>query len=190
MLQKTPSMQDNSAVGIRATIARLNSMLQAHDPELWAHLEEKNKVIAHMPSTCMWAAYIVMWCFKHLAKAPAAGQPTVLCFPLDHSAADTRVPVSRCCEALGQFVQRPRRSHGLLAAVLHCHAVKHSRRTFAGWLFPKYQNFAELPSSWCSRYHTSSHAIETSKLLILTAVSQFDLSVVLILKHVLPVARS
>lgn len=138
MLQKTPSMQDNSAVGIRATIARLNSMLQAHDPELWAHLEEKNKVIAHMPSTCMPMMVscvidsVVLAVSNHLANAPAAGQPTVLCFPLDHSAADTRIPVSRCCEALGQFVQRPRRSHGLLVAVLHCHAVKHSRRTFAG----------------------------------------------------------
>lgn len=37
-------MQDNSAVGIRATIARLNSMLQQSDPELWAHLEQKTKV--------------------------------------------------------------------------------------------------------------------------------------------------
>ena len=37
-------MQDNSAVGIRATIARLNSMLQGYDAELWAHLEQKNKV--------------------------------------------------------------------------------------------------------------------------------------------------
>lgn len=44
MLPWAPSMQDNSAVGIRATIARLNSMLQASDPELWAHLEQKNKV--------------------------------------------------------------------------------------------------------------------------------------------------
>ena len=52
MLQKTPSMQDNSAIGIRATIARLNSMLQAHDPELWAHLEEKNKVIADKVHAC------------------------------------------------------------------------------------------------------------------------------------------
>ena len=44
MLQRAPPMQDNSAIGIRATIARLNSMLQASDPELWAHLERKNKV--------------------------------------------------------------------------------------------------------------------------------------------------
>lgn len=38
------TLQDNSAVGIRATIAKLNSMLQGYDPELWAHLEQKNKV--------------------------------------------------------------------------------------------------------------------------------------------------
>lgn len=35
---------DNSAVGIRATIAKLNRMLQGYDPELWAHLEQRNKV--------------------------------------------------------------------------------------------------------------------------------------------------
>lgn len=35
---------DNSAVGIRATIGRLNSMLHVLDPELWAHLEQTNKV--------------------------------------------------------------------------------------------------------------------------------------------------
>jgi hypothetical protein len=37
-------LQDNSAVGIRATIAKLNSMLQGYDPKLWAHLEHRNKV--------------------------------------------------------------------------------------------------------------------------------------------------
>lgn len=35
---------DNSAVGIRATITRLDTMLQGLDAELWAHLEQKNKV--------------------------------------------------------------------------------------------------------------------------------------------------
>ena len=38
------TLQDNSVVGIRATIAKLNAMLQHYDAELWAHLEQKNKV--------------------------------------------------------------------------------------------------------------------------------------------------
>ena len=38
------TLQDNSAVGIRATIAKLNRMLQEYDPQLWAHLEQRNKV--------------------------------------------------------------------------------------------------------------------------------------------------
>ena len=61
---KALNMQDNSAIGIRATIDRLNSMLQAHDPELWAHLEQKTKVIAHMPSTCMslMMSCVALWC--------------------------------------------------------------------------------------------------------------------------------
>ena len=128
LLQKAPTMQDNSAVGIRATIARLNSMLEAHDPELWAHLEQETKVIAHMPSPCMSLiiSCVAMWIVScHSKHIPAAGQSTVLCFPLDHPAADTRVPVSRCCANLGQFVQRSWRTHGLLVTVLHCHAVKH-----------------------------------------------------------------
>lgn len=39
------TLQDNSAVGVKATIAKLNAMLQRHDQELWAHLEQKNKVL-------------------------------------------------------------------------------------------------------------------------------------------------
>lgn len=36
--------QDNSKVGIRATISRLSGLLQDADPELWYHLVHKNKV--------------------------------------------------------------------------------------------------------------------------------------------------
>ena len=37
-------MQDNSEVGIRATISRLSNLLQTLDPELWYHLNHKVKV--------------------------------------------------------------------------------------------------------------------------------------------------
>ena len=36
--------QDNSEVGIRATITRLSGLLQDIDPQLWYHLVHKNKV--------------------------------------------------------------------------------------------------------------------------------------------------
>ena len=39
-----PGVQDNSKVGIRATISRLSDLLQGADPELWYHLVHKNKV--------------------------------------------------------------------------------------------------------------------------------------------------
>ena len=32
-------LQDNSTMGIRATIGELNALLQQHDHELWSHLE-------------------------------------------------------------------------------------------------------------------------------------------------------
>jgi hypothetical protein len=35
--------QDNSKVGIRATLTRLSGLLQDTDPELWYHLVHKNK---------------------------------------------------------------------------------------------------------------------------------------------------
>ncbi len=37
-------VQDNSSVGIMATLTQLNTMLHAVDPELCHHLEVKNKV--------------------------------------------------------------------------------------------------------------------------------------------------
>ena len=37
-------LQDNSEVGIRATISRLSALLQTLDPELWYHLNHKVKV--------------------------------------------------------------------------------------------------------------------------------------------------
>ena len=178
MSHKSSNMQDNSAIGIRATIAQLNSRLQAHDPELWAHLEQKTKVTADMPTAFVspTMSCVALWCaidcVMSLECTPAAGQSTVLCVPLDHSAADTRVPVSRCCTTLGQSVQRSWRPHGLLVTILHCHAVKHQRRAFAGRLFPEYQTFAEISPSRCSCYYTSSHAIRISKLVI--AVSYFQ----------------
>ena len=42
-------VQDNSKVGIRATISRLSGLLQDADPELWYHLVHKNKA-RHAPS--------------------------------------------------------------------------------------------------------------------------------------------
>lgn len=36
--------QDNSAVGIRATLSRLSELLRRADEPLWEHLVEKNKV--------------------------------------------------------------------------------------------------------------------------------------------------
>lgn len=35
---------DDSAVGVKATIARLSACLRSHDPVLWDHLELRNKV--------------------------------------------------------------------------------------------------------------------------------------------------
>jgi hypothetical protein len=35
---------DNSAVGIRSTIAQLNALLRHQDEELWRHLEYTSKV--------------------------------------------------------------------------------------------------------------------------------------------------
>jgi hypothetical protein len=35
---------DNSAVGIRSTIAQLTALLRRHDEELWRHLEYTSKV--------------------------------------------------------------------------------------------------------------------------------------------------
>jgi hypothetical protein len=37
-------LQDNSQMGIKATLSRLNAALKAHDRELWCHLEVKNQV--------------------------------------------------------------------------------------------------------------------------------------------------
>lgn len=37
-------LQDNSQMGIKATLSRLNAALKAHDRELWYHLEVKNQV--------------------------------------------------------------------------------------------------------------------------------------------------
>lgn len=37
-------MQDNTEVGIRATLGRLNAMLRAHDEELWEHLDRGIKI--------------------------------------------------------------------------------------------------------------------------------------------------
>ena len=39
--QQPTTPQDNSTVGIRATLARLSATLRAHDPELWEHLERR-----------------------------------------------------------------------------------------------------------------------------------------------------
>ena len=36
---RTTTPQDNSTVGIRATLGRLSATLRAHDHELWEHLE-------------------------------------------------------------------------------------------------------------------------------------------------------
>ena len=38
---RTTPLQDNSTVGIRATLARLSATLRSHDPELWEHLERR-----------------------------------------------------------------------------------------------------------------------------------------------------
>jgi len=45
-LRSLPSLasQDNSTVGIRATLARLSQLLRAHDEELWEHLDKGLKI--------------------------------------------------------------------------------------------------------------------------------------------------
>ena len=44
-LQDYSLLQDNTTVGIRSTITRLNDLLHEHDQELWQHLEQKTKVL-------------------------------------------------------------------------------------------------------------------------------------------------
>ena len=44
VLKVCQCLQDNSEVGIRATISRLSALLQTLDPELWYHLNHKVKV--------------------------------------------------------------------------------------------------------------------------------------------------
>ena len=42
-------LQDNSRVGIRATLSKLSDMLQQEDEELWNHVQIKNKVCFALP---------------------------------------------------------------------------------------------------------------------------------------------
>ena len=44
-------LQDNSTMGIRATIGELNALLQQHDHELWSHLE-RSKVCCFCTAAC------------------------------------------------------------------------------------------------------------------------------------------
>lgn len=39
------SLQDNSNVGIRSTLSRLDSLMEDADAELWEHLHTKNQVL-------------------------------------------------------------------------------------------------------------------------------------------------
>lgn len=50
--------QDNSSVGIRATLTRLDCLLEQADPDLYTHLQVKNKV-SH--PGCGWPGSQIPW---------------------------------------------------------------------------------------------------------------------------------
>ncbi len=70
-------MQDNSEVGIRATISRLSNLLQTLDPELWYHLNHKVKV-CYCPCPC--SAFHYRQAHNISPLFLVAGEPTVLRF--------------------------------------------------------------------------------------------------------------
>ncbi len=45
-------LQDNSNMGIKATLSRFSAVLKMHDRELWYHLDVKNQVRLSWESLC------------------------------------------------------------------------------------------------------------------------------------------
>jgi hypothetical protein len=120
-------LQDNSQMGIKATLSRLNAALKAHDRELWCHLEVKNQV-------CPDCSIGGQSCFlqpahDHILRClPCiAGQSAVLCVPVDHALADpgniaaatAAPPCAQCSPASGMCfpvtVMYPKCVMGLVA---------------------------------------------------------------------------
>ena len=75
-------MQDNSEVGIRATISRLSALLQTLDPELWYHLNHKVKVcnVPRYYTVVMRSRNDVAGDFSVSPCVPCAGKSSILCF--------------------------------------------------------------------------------------------------------------
>ena len=62
-----------------------------------------------------------------------AGQPSILCLPVDHAPAHARVPLSRHCAALGLAFQRQLRPLRVSAPLVCGHAGECETRVVAGW---------------------------------------------------------
>ena len=79
-----------------------------------------------------------------IPSLPAGGRP-FLCLPMDHSALDTGIFISRRCAHLGHPFERPNWKEGLTPAHLCGNAGQHTRGAVAGGLFTEPQTAAALP---------------------------------------------